>query len=216
MFKKYTIAGVGNPVWQLAEPVILRIWAEGMCKASYSELYLIHCMALLMSTLMFLGGLILRLLVVASVLFVGYVTFEHTLALALTAVFPSIELETTKSSVPERALWLYQLLGYIILIKGTIFVFGKNFTDWVSDSVLYVLIMITGMMPLKWLAHGLLTENYFAQLLAKSSFMGMHIAQTIAAAPPEIRNKYDRIYDLYANSNREEKRKELEELCASQ
>ena len=217
MFKKYTIAGENNPIWQLAEPVILKIWAEGMRKASYSELYLIHCMALLMSTIMFLGGLILRLVIVAFVLFLGYAIFEQTLALAFTAVFPSIDLGTTiNSNVAESSLWFYQLLGYVILIKSVIFIFGKNFTSWVNDSVLYILIMVTGMIPLKWIAHGLLKEKYFAQLLAKTSFMGMHIAQTITAAPPEIRNKYDKIYDLYTNSNREEKRRELEELCAGQ
>lgn len=217
MFKKYTIAGENNPVWQLAEPVILKTWAEGMCKASYSELYLIHCMALVMSTIMFLGGLTLRLVVVAFVLFAGYAIFEQTLALAFTAVFPSIEFVTTRqSNITEGSFWLYRLLGYVILIKSIIFIFGKNFTSWIIDSALYILIMVTGMIPLKWIAQGLLKEKYFAQLLAKSSFMGMHMAQTIPAAPPEISNKYDRIYDLYTNSNKEEKRKELEELCAGQ
>jgi len=122
----------------------------------------------------------------------------------------------TESNVAGGSHWLYQLLGYVILIKSIIFTFGKNFTSWVNDSALYILMIITGMFPLKWIAQGLINARYFAQLLAKSPFMGMHIAQTITAAPPEIRNKYDRLYDLYTNSNKEEKRKELEELCAGQ
>lgn len=76
--------------------------------------------------------------------------------------------------------------------------------------------MITGMIPLQWIARGLLNENYFAQLIAKTSFMGMLMAQTIPAAPAAARNKYDKIYDLYMNSNKEEKRRELEELCANE
>ena len=217
MFKKYTIAGENNPIWQLAEPVILKTWAEGMTKASYPELYLIHFMALLISTGMFLGGFILRILVVAFILFVGYIIFEQTLALAFTSIFPSIVLDTTTNrNVAEGSLWFYQLLGYVILIKSVLFIFGKNFTGWVQDSLLYILMMTTGMIPLVWIANGLLKENYFAQLIAKSSFMGMHIAQTISAAPPEIRNEYDRIYDLYTHSNREDKRRELEELCSRQ
>lgn len=210
MFKKYTIAGENNPIWQLAEPVILKTWAEGMSKASYAELYLIHFMALLISTGMFLGGFILRILIVASILFVGYIIFEQTLVLAFTAIFPSIALDaTTNRNVAEGSLWFYQLIGYVILIKSVLFIFGKNFTDWVQDSLLYILMMTTGMIPLVWIANGLLKENYFAQLIAKSSFIGIHIAQTIGAAPPEIKNKYDRIYDLYMHSNREDKRMEL-------
>jgi len=82
MFKKYTIAGENNPIWQIVEPVILKIWADGMRKASYSQLYLIHFMALLLSTVMFLGGFVLRLLLIGSILFLGYAVFEESLTLA--------------------------------------------------------------------------------------------------------------------------------------
>ena len=158
----------------------------------------------------------LRLLVVASILLLGYAVFEDAFALAFSTIFPSITLDAAiNSNVDEGSMWLYTLLAYVILIKIVIFVFGKNFTGWVLDSVLYLLMMATGMIPLKWIAQGLIKENYFAQLLAKTSFMGMHMAQTIAAAPPEFRNRYDRIIDLYTNSNREDKRSELEELCAN-
>ncbi len=59
MFKKYSISGVSNPIWQIVEPVILKTWADGMRKASYPQLYLIHFMALLLSAIMFLGGFLL-------------------------------------------------------------------------------------------------------------------------------------------------------------
>jgi hypothetical protein len=214
MFKKYTIAGETNPVWQIVEPVILKTWAEGMRGASYSQLYLIHLMGLLVSTGMFLGGLILRLLLVALILLMGYALFEQPLSLAFDAVFPSTGFNLTMN-VDGNSLWLYQFLGYVILIKSVLFVFGRNFTDWVQDTALYMLMMITGMIPLQWIARGLLKENYFAQLLAKTSFMGILMAQTISASPATARNKYDKIYDLYMNSNKEEKRRELEHLCAT-
>lgn len=214
MFKKYTIAGETNPVWQIAEPVILKIWAEGMRGASYPQLYFIHSMGLLVSTGMFLGGFILRLLVVAIILLMGYTFFSESLSLAFEAVFPSAGLNITINT-GEQNLWLYQLLGYVILIKSVLFVLGRNFTSWAQDTLLYVLMITTGMIPLQWIARGLLKENYFAQLLAKTSFMGMLIAQTISAAPAEAINKYDKIYSLYMNSNKEEKRRELEELCAN-
>lgn len=216
MFKKYSIAGEHNPVWQLVEPVILKIWADGMCKASYPQLYLIHFMALFLSTVMFLGGFFLRVLVVASIILLGYAIFEESLTLAFGAVFSSFVTETTiLSNAKESNLWIYEILGYVILIKSVIFVFGKNFTDWVQDSFLYLLMVVTGMIPLKWIALGLIKENYFAQLAAKTSFMGMHMAQTISAAPPEIERQYSRVFDLYQRSNDENARKQLEELCAT-
>jgi hypothetical protein len=216
MFKKYAIAGESNPIWQIVEPVVLKIWADGMRKAAYSQLYLIHFMALLQSTVMFLGGFVLRVLLIGFILFLGYAIFEESLTLAFSAVFPSFETTTTIiTNVNENTLWLYRLLGYVILIKSVIFVCGKNLTNWIQDTLLYVLIMVTGMIPLKWIAQGLIKENYFSQLAAKTSFMGMHMAQTISAAPPEIEQKYVKIIDLYQKSNDENARKQLEELCAT-
>ena len=216
MFKKYTIAGESNPIWQLVEPVILKTWADGMCKASYPQLYIIHFMALLLSTAMFLGGFVLRVLLVGFILLLGYIIFEESLTLAFSGVFPSFGIETTiMANVDISNLWIYKLLGYVILIKSVLFVFGKNFTDWVQDTTLYLLLMVTGMIPLKWIARGLIKENYFAQLAAKTSFMGMHMAQTISAAPPEIKQQYDKMFDLYKKSNDEEARKQLEEMCAT-
>jgi hypothetical protein len=216
MFKKYAIAGESNPIWQIVEPVVLKIWADGMRKAAYSQLYLIHFMALLQSTVMFLGGFVLRVLLIGFILFLGYAIFEESLTLAFSAVFPSFETTTTIiTNVNENTLWLYKLLGYVILIKSVIFIFGKNFTRWMQDTALYLLMMVTGMIPLKWIARGLIKENYFSQLAAKTSFMGMHMAQTISAAPPEIEQKYVKIIDLYQKSNDENARKQLEELCAT-
>jgi hypothetical protein len=216
MFKKYSIAGVSNPIWQIVEPVILRTWADGMRNASYPKLYLIHFMALFLSTVMFLGGFVLRLLVAAAILWLGYAVFEEPLILAFSAVFPSFGMDAViKSNIGESNLWIYNLLGYVILIISVVFIFGKNFTDWVRDAALYLLMMLTGMIPLKWIARGLIKESYFAQWAAKTSFMGMHIAQTISAAPPEIEQLNERLIDLYQRSNDENARKQLENLCST-
>jgi len=107
MIKKYTIAGESNPIWQLVEPVILKIWADGMCKASYSQLYLIHFMALLLSTVMFFGSFVLRLFVVGSILLLGYAVFEESLTLAFTAVFSSFGMGTAiMTNVEKNSLWI--------------------------------------------------------------------------------------------------------------
>ena len=93
-------------------------------------------------------------------------------------------------------------------------VLGRPLIEWGRDVFLYALFMITLMVPLKWIARGLLRENYFAQVVAKSSFMGVHMAGTIAAAPPEINSLYDQIFKLYRDSNDQRTREELEQLCA--
>lgn len=214
MFKKYSIAGVNNPIWQLVEPVILKTWAEGMYKASYPKLYIIHFMALLLALVTFLGGFVLRILLVGAILFLGYTVFEESLTLAFSAIFPAIDIDITiMNNGGKSSLWAYHLLGYIILIKSVIYIFGKNFTEWFQDTALYLLFMFTGMVPLKWIARGIIKENYFVQLFSKKEFMGMHIAQTISAAPPEIEQQYDKLFDLYQRSNDENARKQLEKLC---
>jgi len=155
-------------------------------------------------------------LLIGSILFLGYAVFEESLTLAFSTVFPFFETNTTlMTNVNERTLWVYKLFGYVILIKSVIFVFGKNFTDWARDTALYLLMMVSGMIPLKWIARGLIKENYFAQLAAITSFMGVHMAQTISAAPSEIEQKHDKIIDLYQKSNDKNARKQLEEMCAN-
>jgi hypothetical protein len=83
------------------------------------------------------------------------------------------------------------------------------------DTVLYISLILGLMFPLIWLAKGLQSENYFAQLLAKAPYMGVHLTQTIAAAPQSIVREWDRVFDLYLNSNNDSSRQELEELAGS-
>ncbi|MBI2993010.1 MAG: hypothetical protein HYY48_02395 [Gammaproteobacteria bacterium] len=218
MFRKYTIAGESNPVWQLVEPAILKLWATGMLKASYPSLYLVHVMALLVASVTFALSFCFRLLLLAVIFVVAYVAFEDALTQVLATVLALPETGGAPATMPPSStLWMYQLAGYVVVIAAVVLlllVLGKHFMEWARDVVFYLLLMITLMVPLKWIARGLLRENYFAQLIAKSSFMGAHIAGTIAAAPPEITRQYDRLIGLYQGSNDEKTRKELEQLCA--
>lgn len=186
-----------------------------MLRASYPKLNAIHFMGLIFSSVMFLFGFVLRLLVVLLILFLGNLFFEQSFDLTINTILPTYDSSVSEKNLNDE-LWIYMVLGYIILIKSILFLFGRNFSEWVRDTVLYGLFMISGMFPVKWIARGLLSNNYFAQLIAGNQFMGTFIAQTISAAPTEIINKYDRIYDLYNNSNDEDKRRELIELCTDE
>ncbi len=199
----------------MVEPILFKIWAEGMLRASYSQLYTVHFMALLVNTGMFLGGFVLRALLTGSILFLGYTIFEEPLTLAFIAVFPSFEMKTAiMTHINESNFWVYKLLGYVILIKSVLFIFGDNFKVLLQETTLYLLMIVTAMIPLKWIAQCLVRENFFAQFFAKSSLMSLYMTQTLSAAPSEIDQKYTRIFGLYKESNDENARKELEELCA--
>ena len=216
IFKKYNIAGESNPYWQLVEPMLLKIWAKGISEASYPKLHSILFFDLLSSTFLFLVGFLLRVSAVAVFLSTGYIFFKDSLLLTFSTVFSSYDIGTSLSiSVDEEKIWMYKLLGFVILIKSVIFIFGTNFTYLMLDIMMYVLMAITNMLPLKWTARGLKKENYFAQKFAKTSYMGTVINQTILAAPPEIVREWDKVSDLYKNSNNEDERNELERLSAT-
>lgn len=218
MFRKYTITVESNPVWQLVEPAILKLWATGMLKASYASLYLVHVMTLLVATAMFAVSLCFRLLLLAAILVLAYFAFKEVLTDSLGTVLVLPETDGVRAtSPPSDELWMHQLAGYIIVITAVVFILlllGKLFMTWVRDVALYLFFMITFMVPLKWIARGLLRESYFAQVLARSSFMGAHISATMAATPPEITRQHDRLVELYQRSNDESTRSELEQLCA--
>lgn len=216
IFKKYNIAGESNPYWQLTEPMLLKIWAKGICEASCPKLHLILFYDLLSSTFLFLVGFLLNVSAVALFLSIGYYFFKDSLLLAFNTVFSSYEIGTSISiSVEEDKIWIYKLLGYVILIKSVIIIVGTDFTSFMFEIIMYVLMAITNMFPLKWVARGLKKEKYYAQYLAKTSYMAIIITNTVLAFPPEIKLEYDNIFRLYMDSNNEDVRKELERLSAT-
>jgi len=218
MFRKYSIAGEANPVWQIVEPAILKLWATGMLKSSYASLYLAHIMALLVATVMFAVSFCFRCFLLVLIFFLTYIAFEDSLIQVLSTVLALPDTsEFSTEMPPSEQLWIYQVVGYVVLMTAVVLVLrvlGRPLIEWGRDVFLYALFMITLMVPLKWIARGLLRENYFAQVVAKSSFMGVHMAGTIAAAPPEINSLYDQIFKLYRDSNDQRTREELEQLCA--
>ena len=147
---------------------------------------------------------------------IGYFLFNESLTLAFNSIFSSTGVGASlSSSVDTDKMWMYKLLGYVILIKSVIFIFGLNFTYIILDIMMYVLMTITNMFPLRWTARGLKKEKYYAQYFAKTTYMASVITNTVLAFPPEIKLEYDKVFDLYMNSNNEDARKELELLSAT-
>ena len=204
---RYTIAGENNPYWLLVEPILLHVWADGLTKASSLSLQIVNGFSLAVHITMFVIGTFGRLAAVGAVLLICYALFPETLAAVLGSVL-SIPVQPS-SIVPS---WPDQLLGYVIIVTATLFVLGNRLFGFLGESFLYVLFAVTLMAPLRLLALGLRNENYLAQAIAKSSFMGMYISQSLAAMPNETTANWDRVFDLYMRSNTLLGREQLEEF----
>lgn len=214
--RKYNIIGENNPNWVIAEPMLFEIWAEGILKTASKELQFVNILALAVEISMFLGSMALRIAVVALIIFLGYSLFPQTLSLSFDLVFSGAEITRIQyNHLNSNILWMYELLGYVILIKSVMFLLGKTFTEFVINSCSYLIMMLTNMIPLRFIARGMQKERYFAQILAKTTFMGTYIVQTIAATSPEVQNQWDKIINLYENSNDPSAREELIRLSES-
>ncbi|MDZ7686943.1 MAG: hypothetical protein U5O39_19970 [Gammaproteobacteria bacterium] len=207
---KFTLAGENNPNWQMAEPLLLKIWARGILASDTSRLYVVIVMSWVVSSAFFLFGFLLRL---AAVVAAGYVLSQlvpNAASVTLNLLFSSLE----STDLPSTDwLWMYELAGYTMLVLAIIFVLGSNLAEFLRDTLICMFLMVTGMAPLRWLGRGLAKEQYFAQLVAKAPFMGVYLTQTIGAAPRPIAHEWDHVFDLDMNSNDEGLRKKLEALA---
>jgi hypothetical protein len=210
-FKKHSIPGDNNPCWTLAEPILLQIWAEGILSSTYLGLQLVNLFSLIVSIFFFLLGTTLRLMAAASLLFLAFLIFPETLSTCFNLLFSDWTPNYIVSNAGSQ--WLYVLLGYAILIKSILFVLGSNFSDLVRDTVIQISLMLTNMVPLKLIARGLQKENFLAQAVAKTAFMGVYIVQTMTATPMRFQREWDKVFDLYLKSNRPSERDELERIA---
>jgi len=209
-FTRHTLATESNPSWLIAEPVLFDIWAAGILKTSSGKLQLVNALSFFTSAFFFAGGMALKIAAVITTLFLGYLCFPQTLLASLDAVFSGLNI--SDGDFNGNRPWLYELLGYIIVIKSVLFLLGKGFANFIGETCFQLLLALTNMMPLRLIAKGLQKENYVAQLIAKTSFMGMFLSQTIAVTPNS--EQWDKVFDLYSKSNDSAAREELEELSA--
>src|SRR5712671_1813833 len=207
-FRKYNIAGEHNPCWIMAEPILLKIWADGILRTPYLNLQFANVFCIIVHVTFFLGGASLRIAAVMAVLIPAYLAFPQTLSVSFEAIFGA---DFDPSSVNN--LWLYRLLGYVIMIKASLFLLG-GLAMFLRDVIFYLALMLTNMLPLRIIARSLQNDRYFGQYIAKASFMGTYMVQTMTATPLEDRNKWDKVFNLYMNSNQVFAREELERLSS--
>ena len=205
MQKSFNIATENNPNWQIAEPILLDIWADGIPKSKYRLLHLANLMSWSFAAPLFLGGVVLRSSLVVSFLFICYVIFPNILTTSFDLIFSGKQMDSD--------FWAYQLLGYVIIIKSTLFIFGDGLKDFITQSIICLLLFLTNMLPLKYFAKGLRKENYIACALVRNELIGMLMVQFKAAFPSDIDREYDQVFDLYLDSNNLASREELERLA---
>nr|WMC95681.1 hypothetical protein RAR13_20210 [Aminobacter aminovorans] len=208
---RYTLAGESNPYWVLVEPILLRIWADGIAKTSSLSLQLANGLSLTMHIILFAIGVILRLAAVGALLLVMYLLFPQTVETALGSVLSA---PYTVAAPASGALsWVIELLGYVIVVSSIVFVLGAKLFGFLGELLLYLVFAVTHMAPLRLLAAGLRSENYWAQTIAKTSFMGMYLVQSVGVFPDNARAEWDRVFDLYLKSNTPHGREQLEMLA---
>jgi hypothetical protein len=203
---RYSIVGENNPYWTIAEPLLLQIWADAIIKTRSINLHLVNLGAFMISILWWAGGAALRSAMIIGFLGIGFALFPGPLYASLHSVlWPSL--------MDGADIWIYRLVGYIIIIEGTVIVFA-SFPEFVLDCVLYVGFAATNMILLRLVAKHLQRGATMAQAIAKTSFMGVYIVQTIRATSGEDQRKWDTVMNLYLNSNQLSAREKLESLAS--
>ena len=205
-FSKYDIVGENNPYWIIAEPMLFKIWADGIRQTRLLKLHFANMFSMIIHIIYFLGGTVVRIAALIGSLFLVYLALPQTLTISFETIF-----DTDFDPSGMNNLWLYRLLGYTILVKSVLFLLS-GFTVFVRDLIIYLVLMATNMAPLRIIAKGLQKEQWLSQCIAKTSFMGTYIVQTMTATPFENQHKWDYVFDLYMNSNRPSAREQLERL----
>jgi hypothetical protein len=203
---KYNFVGENNPYWVIAEPLLLTIWANAIIRTRALNLHLANLGSFVTSTLFWGGGAVLRLAAVTGVLGIASVLFPELLYTSLHSVL-------WPSPTDGGNIWIYRLVGYVIAIEATVIVSG-GFPAFLLDCLFYFALAATNMMPLRLIARHLQKGSALAQAVAKTSFMGTYIVQTMTATPREDQQQWDTVMNLYMNSNQLCAREQLERLAA--
>ncbi len=127
-----------DPNWAIAEPVLFDIWKFAFETASFEDKVVAYIVAILANVIGFVASLLFRSLLIASLFFICYLLSRQTFSYIIKSVLPTLPIFDTitirSGTYPD--FWIYQLLGYILLIKTTLYIFGKNLSAFLKHSLL--------------------------------------------------------------------------------
>ena len=202
---KYNLIGENNPYWTIAEPLLMKTWADAIVQTPALNLHLANLASFAASLLFWGGGAIMRLAAVSGVLAIAYVLSPEVL-------FSSLHALLWPSPTDGPDMWIYKLVGYGIIIESTVIVL-TGLRSFLLDCLIYFALAVTNMMPLRIIARNLQKGLAMAQMVAKTSFMGTYFVQTMTPTTPENQRKWDTVMNLYINSNKAFAREKLERLA---
>lgn len=100
----------------------------------------------------------------------------------------------------------------LILTVGLVAIFYRDIHSELTDLTINLAIILSGGRALQWACSGYLSGTGFRQKFVNSRTMERNIGGIVAVMPEPYRSQLDKILDLYAESNRPEKERELRNL----
>lgn len=95
----------------------------------------------------------------------------------------------------------YGSLDYLFLIIAIIAIFYKDIHDETLNTLLNLLVFVTGGGFLRWVCSGYLSGTGIRQKLLTTKPMEFLMATFVPAIPVSYRDRYDKLMNLYLNSN---------------
>lgn len=100
-------------------------------------------------------------------------------------------------------------LDRIVLTVGLVAIFYRQIHDELLGNFL---VLVTAGGFLRWICNGYLTGGAFRQKILTTEPMQAFAGPFVAAIPDQHRTRYDKVMDLYLNSNRPDKEEKLRSM----
>lgn len=97
----------------------------------------------------------------------------------------------------------------LILTVGLVLIFYQDIYSELTDLLVNLTIILSAGRALRWACSGYLSGTGFRQQLVNSQMMEKNIVAMVAVLPEPYKNKFDRIFNLYMESNQPEKEQQL-------
>lgn len=174
--RKKPILDDDNPLFQQARPVLLEIFCRGVLAASRKQLVIGALLNILLSPFMWPIAIVGRLLHLIIVTAVWWILRDDLAAMGISAN-------------------LVLGLGWFAALYPVIY-------DELSDLLVHLAILLTGGGLLRWLCAGYLSPSaVWRPSQFKTPTVESLVATMQAVIPAQFRNEYDRIMNLYLDSN---------------
>lgn len=103
-------------------------------------------------------------------------------------------------------------LDRIVLTVGLVAIFYRQIHDELLGMILNFLVLVTAGGFLRWVCNGYVSGGAFRQRVLTTEPMQALAGTFVAAIPNQHRSRYDKVMDLYLDSNRPDKEEKLRSM----